>query len=517
MSPTSVEARPDQLAELVVFLEGVIREERKHEKPPYKFVDTGLVNQLVSNRNHVLFGRRGSGKSALLRELEARCVPAGVETIVIDMESIAQTSFPNLVVEILLIIFRELHARVKPNVWGRMFGGPRRRSSERIASVLSQLEAVYERPDQSKQKIFGREQQEVKKTLEPEVAAVQNVLRLAASISKSDLSEIGFEEEAVWTKITALFNGIGNYRALIKECLNVLGGRTLYLLIDDFYQIDRFHQPLIADYLKRLCRQIPCYVKIATVRNRTLLFVRDNLTEAGMQAGQDFSDVDLDYSLSDFTTARNFLTTILHNACEGLVQTEALFGRTYIDTMDTLTEASGGNPRDFINLLIRIIRNKQPPGPSAIITPSDVRQGIVSYYHKIREEAAEAFSNFAILDMLLKEVTALCKEQDNIGFYMSREDMKVYQAVTVLVGQLADSRFIHLLTSTYPAPIPADNPATAYLLSMGIYSEFLPDQRINLVNRGVSARPFAKFAASTVADRVALLAPELALIAKVSV
>ncbi len=47
------------------------KEEGKNKEPLYKFVDLGLASELSSNSNHVIFGRRGSGKSVLLRNYTA--------------------------------------------------------------------------------------------------------------------------------------------------------------------------------------------------------------------------------------------------------------------------------------------------------------------------------------------------------------------------------------------------------------------------------------------------------------
>ena len=131
----------------------------------------------------------------------------------------------------------------------------------------------------------------------------------------------------------------------------------MHILLDDFYQVDQLHQPLIADYLKRLCYGIACYLKIATVRHRSLLFVKDETAEAGLQSGQDFTRYDLDFSLDQFGEAREFLLAIFRNICEGKVgvlKPESLFEDGFKD-IDLLVEASGGNARDFINLLHAIL------------------------------------------------------------------------------------------------------------------------------------------------------------------
>jgi energy-coupling factor transporter ATP-binding protein EcfA2 len=276
----------------------------------------GFVNRLASNRNHVIFGRRGSGKSVLLRELETRLESSRTHTVLIDVEQIAQKSYPNLIIEILLITLRDLLAHTRAGLLNKLHLS-RRNLAREIEAEIRRLESLYQKPDEVKQKVLEREQKESKTEFSEEISTIQSILRLAANLSNRKATEQAIEEEATWKKIGALFNSIGNYRALINKWLEEMGYDALYILVDDFYQIDLLHQPLIADYLKRLLRGIPCYLKVATVRNRSLLFVKDNLTEAGLQAAHDYTSLDLDFSLDDFSQARNFLSTILRNVCEG--------------------------------------------------------------------------------------------------------------------------------------------------------------------------------------------------------
>jgi hypothetical protein len=376
------------------------------------------------------------------------------------------------------------------------------------------LESLYERPDEVRQKVFGREQNEAKRGLDPEIAAVQNVLRLAASLSNSKVVEQSIEYEETWSKISTLFNNIGDYRGTISKYIKETNSKTLYLLIDDFYQIDLFHQPLVADYLKRLFSKIPCYIKIATVRNRTLLFVKDNLTEAGLQAVHDYTGIDLDFSLDDFRRARSFFSGILQNVCEGRLDPATLFESEHIDAMDILTEAAGGNPRDFINLLRNILSAKLLARTRPLITHFDIRSAILDYYKAVKNETATTYRNFAAQDFLLREITSLCQEKNDIGFYVSKEDMKAYPAVSSLIGQLTDSRFIHLLTQTYVPPISQDNPAQVFILSMGIYSEYSPDKLLNLISRQSDKKPYPKFSPVQLSNQITQMAPELVLIGK---
>lgn len=46
---------------------------------------------------------------------------------------------------------------------------------------------------------------------------------------------------------------------------------AVYLQIDDFYHLKRVDQPLVMDYIHRLCKDLPLYFKVATLRHASTL------------------------------------------------------------------------------------------------------------------------------------------------------------------------------------------------------------------------------------------------------
>ena len=65
------------------------KEERKSKEPLYQFVDIGFASELAANANHVIFGRRGSGKSVLLRELSQQSNKSRNFSILVDIGKIS--------------------------------------------------------------------------------------------------------------------------------------------------------------------------------------------------------------------------------------------------------------------------------------------------------------------------------------------------------------------------------------------------------------------------------------------
>lgn len=516
MNKLSFDWNSPEFIQLRNHLVEIRKEERKSKEPLYKFVDVGLASELTSNTNHVIFGRRGSGKSVLLRELSKRSELTGKYSILVDIGKIAEKSYPNLIIEILLAVFKNMLERTRSGFFSA-FNLAKRNLAKDIETEIRNLDSLKRKSDEIKRKVGSGETSGTGRSLNPELAIIQNLLKLGASLSSSKSKSMDIEEEDTWKKIKVLFDNIENYRNLIERWLKELDGKDLHILLDDFYQVDQLHQPLIADYLKRLCYSIACYLKIATVRHRSLLFVKDETTEAGLQSGHDYTRYDLDFSLDQFNEAREFLLAIFHNICEGKIgflKPESLF-EDGTNGVDLLVEASGGNARDFINLLHAILVAKQRTKSTSPITYFDIRSAVMGYYSKeIREDIETTYINFELLNTLLQPIEDLCREHQDIGFCVANKDIELYPIISSVIGQLVDCKFIHLLTRSYSL---ADSKfASVYVLTMGIYAKYISDKRVNLLSRNADKKPYPQLAVNDLSQKFSNLAPDLALISKIT-
>jgi len=48
--------------------------------------------------------------------------------------------------------------------------------------------------------------------------------------------------------------------------------KAVFLQIDDFYHLKRPDQPLVMDYIHRLCKELPLFFKVATLRHASTLY-----------------------------------------------------------------------------------------------------------------------------------------------------------------------------------------------------------------------------------------------------
>lgn len=95
------------------------------------YIDTGnVLSDVCARQNHVIFARRGCGKTLLLH-YSARRLGEGVHSVYLNCEEFKRHSFPNVLIEILDALFGELEKHL--SAWF----GRKKRSKELIRKILA--------------------------------------------------------------------------------------------------------------------------------------------------------------------------------------------------------------------------------------------------------------------------------------------------------------------------------------------------------------------------------------------
>ena len=97
------------------------------------YIDTGnVLADVCARQNHVIFARRGCGKTLLLH-YSARQLGKGVHSVYLNCEDFKRHTFPNVLIEILDALFGELEKHL--SAWF----GRKARSKELIRKIRSDL------------------------------------------------------------------------------------------------------------------------------------------------------------------------------------------------------------------------------------------------------------------------------------------------------------------------------------------------------------------------------------------
>src|SRR6266702_2233007 len=121
-----------QVAKLRQIVQENIRVQRGGSET-IEYVDVSrALHDMVTRQNHVVFGRRGCGKTLLLNATKQK-VNANIRVVYINCEDYKQHSFPNVLIEILDAIFEEFER----NLTG--WFGRKKRSRELIQGIRLEL------------------------------------------------------------------------------------------------------------------------------------------------------------------------------------------------------------------------------------------------------------------------------------------------------------------------------------------------------------------------------------------
>jgi len=276
-------------------------------------------------------------------------------------------------------------------------------------------------------------------------------------------------------KISVLQQKLVGYHALIQQTLKFLSNKML-LFLDDFYFVEQKHQPYILDYLHSLSKGSNLYLKIGTIRYRTNLLQNDPKTgqPIGMQLAHDIMTIDLDYSLDNLATMSSVLDEIL-----GIYAQQIGLDGSDLDSLFTaggkrmLHIASGGVPRDFLNLFIK----SQTIAKLHRLLKLDKQRAIGEAAKQYLDETKKAnltedtTGDYAKLEELIERIRQFAIEEKRSTVILVCEDessrhFEEYE----LLKQLMDFRFIHLVDPSTSATYGDRKRYEAFMLDAGLWA-----------------------------------------------
>ena len=156
--------------------------------------------------------------------------------------------------------------------------------------------------------------------------------------------------------------------AILKAIQESLFKRACVLL-DDFYLIPRAWQADVIDYLHRLLRDSDIYLKVATIRHRTTLS-RNHPQTIGVELSQDVEELNLDRTFEDVEATQNYLSYMLGRMAVETDLPDVINTHFNPEAVLALTLASGGVPRDFLNIFVNAVDVSLKAGSNKWLTPN---------------------------------------------------------------------------------------------------------------------------------------------------
>ncbi|MBT1606945.1 ATP-binding protein [Curtobacterium flaccumfaciens] len=383
------------------------------------------LSTVTASRHHLVFGRRGAGKSALLMEARRQIVSEAA----IDSWTNIQTLRHETPQRVFLFVIADVLSSVMA---GRRTVSPRSSLTLAVNEMHEQIRSMLSRDETS----------------------IEEAQRVVPRVQRALSAFLDIE------------------------------GRRVVVFVDDFYYMPRDAQPTILDMLHGAFRDANIWMKIASIRHLTNWWQASPPT--GLQSGQDADLIDLDVTLQDPEKASEFLEGILAEYARrvGIPTLARIFNRS---ALDRLVLASGAVPRDYMVLAVSAI-NRALRRPKARATGvQDVNQAAGDAASaKINELEEDMAANSGVAERTLATLAAVrdfcLNEQSFTYFLVGYRDKEAAPKLYSLLTDLMDVRLIHLIDSGVSDAHEAGSRSEAYMLDLSQFSGSRLKQNITVLD-----------------------------------
>lgn len=455
---------PDDISKLVTYIEENLR---ASSSVGLSFVDSRHhKTRLLSNQNHVVFGRRGAGKTTLVnatKETENQI------TIYLNLEDFKDIAFPNIIIHILMQLFSTLADKInKAYPWYKFYNRKERGTLKKIQTISESLNKYLHDPDieiQSVSVIDAYHEEISAKAGTPSVSGGAKTKREKSSEVKREIPK---------NKVEYLRLELTTYKELISAVSNIFKQKPIFLIFDDFYFVPKLIQPDLIDYFHRLTKGTALFIKMATIKNRSKLYRRTTEQYVGVELEHDIFEVNMDYTLDDFDDLQAFMRNLLENAnvkSEANLKLNDIFAG---DGFSQLCLASGGVPRDFLSLFV-VLANTAASTSQAIGKVQVTDAAISRIGNKIDSMRVDSGDEDAILEDYLRRIkTMIYSDKRTNAFLVAKDDLEKDPQSRQVLRELVDLRLLHLIDQNTSKASSDGRRYEAYILDIGLYDNARP-------------------------------------------
>ena len=428
----------------------------------------GTLRRSVSKRHHLIFGRRGSGKSSLLRKAAADLTLDRRPIAYVDMESFKAHSYPDVLLSVLIKTFSEFEQWLKTaavfpanrgSFWKKLFDAVPGRSvykktavqelAERLRIQINDLEKqLHAQDDALTESTFKETTGSTTEAVVGGKLGIPKHAELESKLSGKTKAEVVQEskEQAKRSKTTFLNRHIMEYQKIFRDMGVVCEGDS-YLFLDDMYHIRKQDQPNVIDYFHRIAKGNNLWLKIGTIRHRSRWYVNGD-PPMGLKTSDDADEIDLDLTLEKFDLTKQFLVSVLERFAQESNGVQ-LSGILNDGAMDRLTLASGGVARDFLAIFRKAVdvarqRGEDYRGPR--IGSEDVNVAAGEHEPSKREELKrDTLEDQVEIERQFAKVVEFCLDKAVANVFLVDKGATGHE--WELIQELVDLRLVHLVRS----------------------------------------------------------------------
>lgn len=482
---------------------------------------SGTLSRATSRQHHLLFGRRGSGKSSLLRKTAADLTVDRRPIAFVDLETFKGHAYPDVLLSVLIETFTKFAdwldtAAVAPSnktsFWSRLFGSkPTRKPFDKtragllaadLRSAVKNLRDLLLAEDETEITVSESAKATTASSSTLGANAGDKIFNASGSQvkSKNDENYVETSEKFVRRKIDYLHRHILDYQGLFREMATLSGGDA-YLILDDLYHLKKRDQPSVVDYFHRIAKGNRLWLKIGTIRHRSQWYVNGD-PPIGAKLGDDIQEIDLDLTLERYASTREFLGKILDTFLSesNLKRSEVLTD----GTLDRLVLASGGVTRDFLGIFRRsilIARERRDTFRGEKVGVEDVNNASGEYDSSKREELSrDTLDESELLQQEFVAIINFAREYANANVFLV--DRAIPEGKVGSIEELVDLRLIHRIKGAVTV---SDRPGKKFQAFMLDLSQYIASRK----KRDFELIEFWKPDATDIIRRTGLIYKEL--------
>lgn len=459
---------PDQskLEDLRLKINESLRVQRDTESIDYINVGNAL-NDAVARQNHAIFARRGCGKTLLLHK-SAENLRDDYAVVYLNCEDFKRHSFPNVLIEILKSIFVEIEQHLTG------WFGRKKRLKTIVVKVLERLEELKRESDEVAEEVRHKAAAASSNELGFDTALGGDRAKLKTNgktgSSRSDEVEKTFS--VYREKLTELDHWLPDLKREIREFFNLSNEKKyLFIQIDDLYHLRRADQAFVVDYIHRLCKDVPLFFKIATLRHASSLYADRQGQPIGAQERHDYQSINIDYTFSDFRKTSSQNWEILKSFGEAVSLSEDALNELFKgEGWQRLVMAGGGVPRDVLSLFLEIL-SQTDVNAGEKIGKDEVRILSRENFERRIEELKQDSQDEEQGDLLkgIYIIRKFCLDRKTNIFMVEERLLQQNDALRALFYRLMDYRIIHNCATALTHKS-AEGTYQAFAIDIGCYA-----------------------------------------------
>ncbi|MBN9382317.1 MAG: hypothetical protein J0H74_16225 [Chitinophagaceae bacterium] len=436
-----------------------------------KFIEpaVGTLSRALSKRHHIIFGRRGSGKSSLLFKSADDLAKTGNPVAFIDLEPFKGHHYPDIIISVLIATFQkysiwlttEIEKDRGKRLWYTFFI-LKKYPENRSLKLTLQLEIDQTIIDLRAQLNLNNDAMLVQRVSEQNKEANDSKFKVGTDMQAAKLeTAVGQTSENTISKEVKEEFRRNKQDYLLKKMLDFqhifaslysINNRDSYLFLDDLYHLVRVDQPDLIDYFHRISKGNNLWLKIGTIRNRTTWY-KNTPQPTGVKLGDDADEIDLDLTLEKFSLSKSFLKSILNTYIQE-AKAPKVDELLTDGAIERLVLASGGVTRDFLGLFRRSIleakeRVNKSGGKSVKgdkISAEDINIAAGTYGELKKDEfQMDAVEDKDRLESAFSRIKQFCLDKTKSNIFLIAQDASGTEVE--LIYELIDLRLIHYVKS----------------------------------------------------------------------